>query len=82
MKKIICIALSILLLIGLCSCSSSSPPEDAECIGYVIIPHSDGDEHADIYRYATCYGTVYAYCLDGRVITSPRIIVVEFQKNT
>lgn len=74
MKKIICIILALTLIFGLCSCSAS--PKEKERIGYVIIPHADGDEHADIYYYATSNGTVYAYCLDGRVITSPQIIVV------
>lgn len=75
MKKFICVVLSILLLVGLCSCSSS--PEDAECIGYVIIPHSDGDEHADIYRYYLSDGLIVAYCLDGRVIASTDITLIE-----
>ena len=79
MKKIICIILALILVFGLCSCSSS-PSEDKECIGYVIIPHADGDEHADIYRYRTCYGNICAYCLDGRIITSPQIIVVEYEE--
>lgn len=76
MKKIICIVLSILLLIGLCSCSST-PPEDAECIGYVIIPHADGDEHADIYKYIVSNGTICAYCLDGRKVVSTNITIIE-----
>jgi hypothetical protein len=78
MKKIICIVLALALIFGLCSCSAS--PEDKECIGYIIIPHADGHEHADIYRYITCYGNIIAYCLDGRVITSPQIIVVEYEE--
>lgn len=76
MKKIICIILALALVFGLCSSSS----EEKECIGYVIIPHADGDEHADIYRYTTCYGNIIAYCLDGRVITSPQIIIVEYEE--
>ena len=78
MKKIICIILALALVFGLCSCCST--PKEKECIGYVIIPHSDGDEHADIYRYRTCYGNICAYCLDGRIITSPQIIVVEYEE--
>jgi hypothetical protein len=74
MKKIICIILALVLVFGLCSCSAS--PKDKERIGYVIIPHSDGDEHADIYHYITMNGNVCAYCLDGRKITSPQIIVI------
>ena len=75
MKKIICIILALALVFGLCSCSASS--EDKERIGYVIIPHADGDEHADIYKYIISNGNIYVYCLDGRRITSPRLIVVE-----
>ena len=75
MKKIICILFALALIFGLCSCSST-PPEEKERIGYVIIPHADGDEHADIYNYITSSGNVCAYCLDGRKIISPKIIVV------
>ena len=66
------------MLFCFCSCATKSPevPDDAEVLGYVIIPHADGEEHADIYYYATSNGNVYAYCLDGRKITSPQIIVV------
>ena len=74
MKKIICIILALVLVFGLCSCSAS--PKDKERIGYVIIPHADGDEHVDIYHYNTINGNVCAYCLDGRKIVSPQIIVV------
>ena len=79
MKKIICIILALVLILGLCSCSST-PSEEKECIGYVIIPHADGDERADIYKYATINGNVCAYCLDGREIISPQIIVVEYKE--
>ena len=75
MKKIICIILALALVFGLCSCSTSS--ENKERIGYVIIPHADGDEHADIYKYIVSNGNIYVYCLDGRKIASPRLIVVE-----
>ena len=78
MKKIICIVLALALVFGLCSCCST--PKEKEPIGYVIIPHADGEEHADIYRYMTCHGNICAYCLDGRVITSPQIIVVEYEE--
>lgn len=74
MKKIICIILALALIFGLCSCSAS--PKEKERIGYVIIPHADGEEHADIYHSITSNGTVCAYCLDGRKIVSPQIIVV------
>lgn len=74
MKKIICIVLALALVFGLCSCSAS--PKEKECIGYVIIPRADGEEHADIYHYVTINGNVCAYCLDGRKIVSPQIIVI------
>ena len=77
MKKIICVTLILVMTCGLCACTTATePPEDAECIGYVIIPNADGDEHADIYNWASNNGIVYAYCLDGRLIASPQIIVV------
>lgn len=77
MKKIICVMLVLIMVCGLCACSAAPEvPEEAECIGYVIIPHADGDEHADIYNWTTSNGTVWAYCMDGRIIISPQIIVV------
>lgn len=77
MKKIICMMLILIMMCSLCSCvAAHEVPEKAECIGYVIIPHADGDEHADIYKYLTSYGSIYAYCMDGRVIVSPQITVV------
>ena len=82
MKKIICILIALVLVFGLCSCAVKSPevPNDAEIIGYVIIPHSDGDEHADIYGWCTSYGMVTAYCVDGRTVISPQIILVLNEK--
>ena len=77
MKKIICVMLILVMVCSLCACGAAPEvPEDAECIGYVIIPHADGDEHADIYNWSTNNGIVYAYCIDGRFIASPQIIVV------
>lgn len=82
MKKIICMILVLAMVCGLCACSivtttgAPEPPEEVECIGYAIIPHFDGDEHADIYKWTTNNGIVYAYCVDGRFIASPQIIVV------
>lgn len=78
MKKIVCILLAIVMLFCFCSCANKSPkvPDNAEIIGYVIIPHSDGDEHAEIYDWYTSYGMVTAYCADGRTVTSPRLILV------
>ena len=83
MKKIICILLALVLVFGLCSCATTSPevPEDAKVIGYVIIPHADGDEHADIYEWYTTNGIPTAHCIDGRTVTSPRLIIVLNPKN-
>jgi hypothetical protein len=77
MKKIFVLLLVLAMVCGLCACTSAPKvPENAECIGYVIIPHADGDEHADIYSWSTNNGIVCAYCMDGRLIMSPQIIVV------
>ena len=77
MKKILVLLLVLAMVCGLCACTSAPDvPEDAVKIGYVIIPHADGDEHASIYDYLASNGMVYAYCLDGRLIASPQIIVV------
>ena len=77
MKKILVLFLALAMMCSLCACMSAPEvPEDVECIGYVIIPHADGDEHADIYNWTTSNGNVFAYCMDGRVIISPQIIIV------
>jgi hypothetical protein len=77
MKKIICMMLILAMVCGLCACASAPEvPERAECIGYIIIPHADGDEYADIYNWSTNNGIVYAYCMDGRFVASPQIILV------
>ena len=77
MKKILVLLLTLAMVCGLCACASAPDvPEDATKVGYVIIPHADGDEHADIYNWSTSNGVVCAYCLDGRLIASPQIIVV------
>ena len=77
MKKILVFILVLAMFCGLCACGTAPEvPENSECIGYVIVPHADGDEHADIYQWSTNNGIVYAYCLDGRFIASPQLIVV------
>ena len=77
MKKIFVLLLVLTMVCSLCACASAPDvPEDVAKIGYVIIPHTDGDEHADIYKWSTNYDIVYAYCIDGRFIASPQIIVV------
>lgn len=78
MKKILILFFILAMVCGLCACASPAPdvPDDATKIGYVIIPHADGDEYADIYKWSTDYGILSAYCIDGRLIKSPQIIVV------
>lgn len=77
MKKIFVLLLVLIMVCGLCVCTSASKvPDNATKIGYVIIPHADGDEHADIYNWSTNNGIINAYCMDGRLIMSPQIIVV------
>ena len=75
MKKIICLFIIVCICATLCACASSSP--ENEIIGYVIIPHADGDEHADITSYYySSGGTLKAYCADGRTIISNRITII------
>ena len=77
MKKILALLLVLIMISSMCACGSlPKVPDDATIIGYVIIPHADGDEHAEIYQWGANNGTVYAYCMDGRVIASTHIIVV------
>ena len=78
MKKVFALLLILSIVCSLCACAYSAPDvaENATKVGYVIIPHADGEEHADIYKWSSNNGVVYAYCLDGRLITSPQIIVV------
>ena len=77
MKKVFALLLVLSIVCSLCACTSAPEvPEDATKIGYVIIPHADGDEHADIYNWYISGGAVHAHCLDGRFIVSPQIIVV------
>lgn len=77
MKKIICLFIIVCMCATLCACAPSpSFPED-EVIGYVIIPHADGDEHADITNYFYSGGGILkAYCADGRTIISNRITII------
>lgn len=75
MKKIICLFIIVCMCMSLCACAPSSPED--EVIGYVIIPHADGDEHADITSYFYSGGGILkAYCADGRTIISNRITII------
>ena len=74
MKKIICLFIIVCICMSLCACAPSSKDE---IIGYVIIPHADGDEHADITNYFYSNGGILkAYCADGRTIISNRITII------
>ena len=75
MKKIICLFIIVCMCTTLCACAPSSSED--EVIGYVIIPHADGDEHVDITNYFYSNGgTLKAYCADGRTIISNRITII------
>ena len=77
MKKIVIIILALALLVPfLCSCGEN-PDKEKEIIGYVIIPHSDGDECVEIYGYCHYNGLLKVTCVDGREITSAQLIVIE-----
>lgn len=73
MKKIICLFIIVCMCATLCACAPS--PED-EIIGYVIIPHADGDEHADITNYQYSHGTIKVWCVDGRRVVSTNITII------
>ena len=77
---IVCLAL-ILIAATLCGCAKSFgavdvEPDEKGIIGYAIIHHSDGDEHAPIVDYYYSYGTITAYCADGRTIISNNIALI------
>lgn len=79
----ISIAILVLILVAslLCGCAKSvglvkNEPDDNGVIGYVIIHHSDGDEHAPITDYYYSYSTITAYCADGRTIIGTDIVLM------
>lgn len=79
----ISIAILVLILVAslLCGCAKSvglvkNESDDNGVIGYVIIHHSDGDEHAPITDYYYSYSTITAYCADGRTIIGTDVILV------
>ena len=81
MKKIICLFIIMCMCMSLCACAKSfgvveAEPNEKGVIGYVIIPHADGDEHADITHYYYSNGTLKAYCADGRTIISNHITII------
>ena len=71
---ILCLVM-ILIAATFCGCARTLGAVDAESdekgiIGYAIIHHADGDEHVSIENYYYSYGTITAYCADGRTIIS------------
>ena len=77
---ILCLVI-ILIAATLCGCARTFGAVDAEpdekgIIGYAIIHHADGDEHAPIVDYYYSYGTITAYCADGRTIISNNIALI------
>ena len=77
------IALLALILIAatLCGCAKSFggvdvEPDEKGIIGYAIIHHADGDEHIPIEDYYYSYGTITAYCADGRTVISNNIALI------
>ena len=76
MKKIVAMLMVCAMVLSLCACTSTKE-ESKEAIGYVIVPHSDGDEHIAIYKSYANNGIVWAWCVDGRVVKGTTLIVVE-----
>ena len=78
MKKIICVFIIVCMCVSLCGCLGAvvTTPDEHGVIGYVIVPHHDGDEHIPITEYYYTYGIMTAYCADGRTIISTQLIVV------
>jgi hypothetical protein len=78
MKKIICLFIIVCMCMSLCGCLGvvDKEPNEQGVIGYVIVPHHDGDEHIPITDYYYSYGTMTAYCADGRTIVSTQLIIV------
>lgn len=77
---ILCLVL-ILVAATLCGCARTFgavevEPNEKGIVGYAIIHHADGDEHAPIVDYYYSYGTITAYCADGRTIISNNIALI------
>lgn len=77
---ILCLVM-ILIATAFCGCARTLGAVDAEpneqgIIGYAIIHHADGDEHVPIEDYYYSYGTITAYCADGRTIISNNITLI------
>lgn len=77
---VLCLVM-ILIVATLCGCAQTfsvveAEPDEKGIIGYAIIHHADGDEHAPIVNYHYSYGTITAYCEDGRTIISNNITLM------
>ena len=77
---ILCLVM-ILIVATFCGCARAvgvveAEPDEQGVIGYAIIHHADGDEHVPIERYYYSYGTITAYCADGRTVISNNITLV------
>lgn len=78
MKKIVAMLMVCAMVLSLCACASAEEEDTQhEAIGYVIVPHHDGDEHIAIYKSYADDGIVWAWCVDGRVVKGTTLIVVE-----
>lgn len=80
MKRLIAMLLVVVMLCTVCvGCGTEGQTEDTQhkTIGYVIVPHYDGDEHIAIYKSYADDGIVWAWCVDGRVVKGTTLIVVE-----
>lgn len=80
-KFVIALMALILIAATLCGCARTFgavevEPNEKGTIGYAIIHHADGDEHAPIVDYYYSYGTITAYCADGRTIISNNIALI------
>lgn len=76
MKKIVAMLMVCAMALSLCACSASTEEENKGNIGYVIVPHHDGDEHIAITSYYTSNGTIIVRTTDGQKIVGTELIVV------
>lgn len=77
---ILCLVM-VLIATAFCGCAHNlgmvdAEPDEKGIVGYAIIHHADGDEHTPIKDYYYSYGTITAYCADGRTIVSNNITLI------
>ena len=75
MKKIVAMLMACAMVLSLCACASTAG-EDKRAIGYVVVPHYDGDEHIAIVSYYTSNGTIVVRTTDGHKIVGTELIVI------